>query len=88
MVLSGKSEFVGREARTSKNGNNYMVIRFDDILTGEQYSFYWDSKLSSAVDPLSLERHHVYDLEFNYRYNSFDRRYQVDLVNIVGVSDE
>lgn len=84
MILYGNCEYVGKESRTSKNGNNYQVIRFDDVSTGQQYQFYWDNKNVSTLDPDQLVRHKEYSLEFNYRYNNFDHRYQVDLINIVG----
>lgn len=84
MVLYGNSEFVGKETRTSKNGNQYTVIRFDDVMTGEQYQFYWDNKNVSSIPVSDLVRHKEYSLEFNYRYNNFERRYQVDLINIAG----
>lgn len=84
MILYGNSEFVGKESRTSKNGNNYQILRFDDLITGQQYSFYWDNKNVSKIVPDQLERHRQYSLEFNYHYNSFDKRFQIDLVNIAG----
>lgn len=84
MILYGNSEFVGKENRTSKNGNQYQVIRFDDVSTGEQYQFYWDNKNVSSISPDELVRHKEYSLEFNYRYNNYDRRYQINLINIAG----
>lgn len=87
MFLSGYGDFTGREKRTSKNGNEYELLRFigsdkSGIGSGEQFVFYCSKSLNTDVSVDSLVKYKQYFLEFDYHYNNFQNRYQLDLLNI------
>lgn len=82
MLLYGDCEFRGAEDRESKNGNKYKILRFEGD-GGEVFPFYYRLNTVFDVSVNDLVKGHVYDLAFSYNYNSYERRYQLDLVNIV-----
>lgn len=84
MLLFGVAEFRNFENRKSKNGNEYKVLKFEDE-KGNSLQFYWDGKQDSVVPVMDLVKGTSYDLRFDYRYNPYDRRMQVDLLSIESV---
>lgn len=85
--LTGIGEFRGSEDRTSKNGNKYKFLRFEDD-GGSVFQFYYKLNDVFNVPVSDLEKGKCYHLEFGYSYNSYDRRYQLALLDVMGAVNE
>lgn len=79
MTLFSDCEFRGSESRKSKNGNEYSILRFEDDL-GISFPFY--VKSDSVIPIATLSKGTVYRCAFNYHYNSFERRNELDLIGV------
>lgn len=86
MLLYGDAEFRGLENKESKNGNKYKILRFEGD-GGEVFPFYYRNNTVFDVSVNDLVKGHNYDLAFGYHYNSYDRRYQLDLLNVLKDTD-
>lgn len=88
MFLYGDVEFRGINERKSKEGNFYNLIVFEDLLTSDQIRLYNSKDNDFTIPRNQLVKGCNYHCKFDYRYNSFNREFQLDLIDIVSSLDK
>lgn len=82
MRLTGIGEYRGVRERYTKDNKQYFMLKFEDDVC-DQAECYCAADTSFTVPRVSLTKGRVYELEFNYHYNSFQNNWQLDLVDIL-----
>lgn len=81
MITTSTANYRGFEERSSKNGNSYKVLKFEDE-TFSQVPFYARSDASFSVPVGALKRGVDYIVECNYHFNNFQNRWELNLTDI------
>lgn len=89
MVLFGVCEFLGYESKESKSGNKYKQVKVLDK-NFDSYQFYAGSDtVSDLTLPLNvIEKGDIIVVRYNYLYNSYDRAYRLNLLDILPFDEQ
>lgn len=83
MFLYGDVEFRGCNERKSKEGKIYYLLVCEDLENSDQIRLYSPSSAVYTIPRENLKRGCVYHCKFDYHYNSFNKDWQFDLIDIV-----
>lgn len=80
-------EFRKRDKRSGKNAP-YFLLKFEDPASGDTLSLYSPFDREYQFDQLEMKKGDFYLVELGYNYNSYDKAWRVDIVDVLSPCDE
>lgn len=87
MKIEANLEFRKSEKRTSKNGNTFSMLKFEDD-NGDILNLYAPINKDYTLEPAVLTKGSIVRLSLEYKYNSFDKNWRMELNDVLGYTDE